>query len=530
MKWYLRIEYSKGYHKFKNKKYRCVYPLCHMILQGACVATFCALISFLYSNISCAGGPLNTAFGRSVVYQELSLPLAYRVDQGNLGTLSNAQATALVDSCFAVWQAVPTARISFVNEGYLSEDVAGSNVFSYFNDADGLNPILFDSDGSMVDAVFGIGAKDSVIGFAGSDVDQATGYYTEGIAVINGRFSEVFSHEQFKATFVHEFGHFIGLDHCQINTPYAGDGDTANDIYLPTMFPTATDDDTSLSTLNPDDEAALTLLYPQSPAIVDAAYGKIKGSVKWHTGLPVLGANIVAVKVGDEMMSRFSSVSDYFQQDTGAFEMLVTPGTYRLYIEPINRSFTGGSSVGPYAQTLLSPSFIKPVKTTFYNTDLTVGPGDTVQNIIITARPSRASTLCPAELLLGTTAQATGVLRQFRDSVLAATPLGRRYILLYQTYSPEINSLLMRNAAVRRLCRSVLRVFARELQTIMGNPEAGISPKLQQEIHVLCQTIGAASPTLRTVLNIINHNGDLSTMLSQLIKAAPLHANTSTVE
>ncbi len=46
--------------------------------------------------------------------------------------------------------------------------------------------------------------------------------------------------------FVHEFGHFIGLDHCQLNGQYVGDYNTDNDIYVPTMYPTATDDDTSL--------------------------------------------------------------------------------------------------------------------------------------------------------------------------------------------------------------------------------------------------------------------------------------------
>ena len=46
-----------------------------------------------------------------------------------------------------------------------------------------------------------------------------------------------------------------------------------NDIYIPTMYPTSTDNDTPLGDLNPDDKAAVTMLYPRSDTIVDAAYG-----------------------------------------------------------------------------------------------------------------------------------------------------------------------------------------------------------------------------------------------------------------
>ncbi len=78
---------------------------------------------------------------------------------------------------------------------------------------------------------------------------------------------------------MHEFGHFIGLDHSQINLQYVHDDVTENDIYIPTMFPTATDDDSPLGDLNPDDKAALTMLYPAEDSIVEAAYGRISGEL-----------------------------------------------------------------------------------------------------------------------------------------------------------------------------------------------------------------------------------------------------------
>lgn len=486
----------------------------HAFFSGILIAA-CLLIGFTVY----AGGPLSSTDGRGVIYQESDMPIPYSVDQGDLGIITNSDAATLVDTCFATWQAVPTAQISFINAGALPEDVNGSNYIAYFDGADGINPILFDSDGSIVDAFFGLGASDSVIGFSGSDYDPDTGYYTEGLALLNGKFSGYFSYEQFKATFVHEFGHFFGLDHCQINTSYAGDGDTANDVYLPTMFPTATDDDTPLASLNPDDTAAITLLYPAASGIVDAAYGKIRGTVTWRSGLPVLGANVVAVKVGDEKLSQFSSVSDYYQLNTGDYEMLVTPGTYRLFIEPINRSFTSGSSIGPYAQTLLSPSFTKPVLTSYYSADVTVAAGQTVDGIDFIARPAGTG-ICPAALALGQNAPSTNTLRIFRDEVLAATPQGRSYIRMYEEHAPELVSLITLYPDLRQACRGLLRRLAPELRVMMQQHTAGVSDGLRREIERLCAGMAArATPALKTALMNIKRDIGNSDILVNVLAA-----------
>jgi len=351
-----------------------------------------------------AGGPLVTHGGKAVIYQSSQFPLAFHPDQGTLGSYSNSTAVSLVEDCFEVWQLVPTATITFQNGGQLPADVNASNYSQYMEDySDGLNPIIFDSDGAIIEDYFGDGLGNQVIGFAGSAYSLGTGYYVEGLAVLNGRFSSYFTAEEFKASFVHEFGHFIGLDHCQINAPYVADGNQSNDRYVPTMFPTSTDDDTSLASLNPDDEAALTMLYPS--ADFEDHYGWITGRVLRSNGAPVLGANVVAVRVGDEDLSRFSSVSDYYQQNDGAFQMLVAPGSYRLFIEPIDRSFTGGSSVGPYAEDAGDYSFVNPVVTEYYNGDdeggqepdreaytaISVSAGETVDGIDFIAEGGEAA-------------------------------------------------------------------------------------------------------------------------------------------
>jgi PKD repeat protein len=360
-----------------------------------------------------AGGPLATFRGRAVVYQSSKFPIPFNPDQGSLGSYSNSTASALVEDCFEVWQSVPTATITVQNAGQLPADINASN-YSLYSDkfTDGLNPIIFDSDGAIIDDEFGAGMSDVVIGFAGSAYSTGTGYYLEGLAVLNGRFTAVFSEEEFKASFVHEFGHFLGLDHCQINAEYVADGNSNNDPYVPSMFPTSTDDDRTLASLNPDDEAALTMLYPA--ADVDEYYGWITGRVLRGDGSPVLGANVVAVKIGDEQLSRFSSVSDYYEQNDGSFQMLVTPGSYRLFIEPIDPAFTEGSSVGPYAEDASDASFVDPVTKEYYNgdgessqesdleenTQVSVSAGETADGIDFIAEgggtaPSSTSTASP---------------------------------------------------------------------------------------------------------------------------------------
>lgn len=353
---------------------------------------FLLVILMQHATVTHAGGPMLTdADCNPVVFLESDMPIPYSIDQGTLGLFSNSEAAAIVDDCFGTWQAVATARVSFRNAGALSADVTQYNIETFASKTDGINPVIFDSDGSIIDSLYGSGASDNIIGFSGSsyDYDAATGWhYTEGLSLLNGRFTQEpynWGPALFKATFVHEFGHFIGLDHCQINQQYVHDDNTTNDIYIPTMFPTATDDDTPLGDLNPDDKAALTMLYPGSEKTVNHAYGKISGTVRWQSGLPARGVNVVAVNRDDERMSRFSSVSDYCMQGDGSFEMLVTPGTYSFFVEPIYPLFTGGSSVGPYAENALSLSFIFPVIATEYDQTVTVAAGET-QTVEFAAR------------------------------------------------------------------------------------------------------------------------------------------------
>ena len=128
-----------------------------------------------YFNPGVLGQPIRWAGGQ----------LNYYVDQGPLSsTVTNQQATAMVDAAAALWSAVPTAGVTLTDMGPLNEDVSGANIvvsgtnFTVTNEQiDQLGQIsqpadvtpsatqypvgvIFDADGSVINALFGSGASD----------------------------------------------------------------------------------------------------------------------------------------------------------------------------------------------------------------------------------------------------------------------------------------------------------------------------------------------------------------------------------
>jgi hypothetical protein len=260
----------------------------------------------------------------------------YHVDLGDLGPLSNAQATSLTDRIFGEYTAIPGASIEYVNAGRILDpdtgaavDVNGTNVGKFLDDRFPTfqNPIIFDSDGRVVNA---LGGDAFVLGLAGvltftSDESAVS----EAIVVLNGSSLTrgIIGTTSFLGVFTHEFGHFAGpLDHQQINgsiadpnsrslPPPAGfSAAQAFDLYAPfmeTMYPFVFDPpagsqlgaqfgDTGffIATLDMDTMNALSNLYPTPD--YQASTGSIAGRVVIRTGsgdIPISGVNVIARRV-----------------------------------------------------------------------------------------------------------------------------------------------------------------------------------------------------------------------------------------
>jgi hypothetical protein len=338
------------------------------------------------ASIAHAGGPLAICGGAAVTYASpFTVNLNY--DQGTLGSRTNAQAAAIVNNAIAMWTNVSTAQITLTRGPDLPVDVTTANINTYYNNfSDGLNPVIYDTDGSITDLKLGTGANNSVLGFAGSGGNGTSGcHYAEGRAVINGKLAT--SDTTMTVVLAHELGHFIGLDHTQLNSAQGLSG--AN---YPLMYPVAY---RNSATLADDDISAITALYPDTN--VPTTYGTLQGNFRTAGGTALLGANIWVRENATGKL--YSVVSDYLTQGNGFFKMLLPPGTYTLHAEAIDATdpgsgidLTSGSGVGPYANDITDVSFQPP----FYSapnaggspmTPVVLGNG-TPNQIAITAAPA----------------------------------------------------------------------------------------------------------------------------------------------
>jgi hypothetical protein len=352
----------------------------------------------------------------------------YFTDPGDLSsTVTHAQADAMVAAAAAVWN-VPTANVTLAKGGVLAEHViaAGSNENAYFNgtgvifpaDVEATNyaavqiPVIYDSDGSVIDLLLGSGASDpsgclengvveSVDGFGSSGTIQHAVIVLNGLCV--GSEPEQLTQMQYQLTRV--FGRVLGLAWSQLNDDlFTGvSPETAAEMVVwPLMHPIDVRCGSytyqcmqNPFTLRPDDINALTSLYP----VESSGGGKIQsslntvsiaGTITFPQGQGMELVDVVAYRWilgqenGYEAYPAYSSTTGaLFQQnggnpvsgpepvsenggantaaDEGAWSMPYVStggaGANLYYLtEPINPLYWGDYSVGPYQRPVIAMS------------------------------------------------------------------------------------------------------------------------------------------------------------------------------
>jgi hypothetical protein len=355
------------------------------------IAGAAVVLAALASTAAGAGGPLFIDENGDFLLWGTAQPIAYRTDGGNLSSqVTAAEAQVRVDGMFDVWQNVASSNIAYARAGPILA-VAGFSdgdvsTAAEFNAVEGdcfdgdQSPVVYDANGSMFAA---LGFDPGVIGFAGPCAANGAGQIISGRAAMNGIFQDGIDNannfelndDEFDAAFIHEFGHFSGLDHSQVNKNCLVNVDGCEDddlAGLPTMFPFLMS--AEQRTLSTDDVAWISRLYPQAGTGGFAAtHGTISGVVYFSDGESQAQlVNVVArrVNTGGNQDRRIaaSSVSGYrfgfihgnsitgatsngvgssHPAHIGLFEIPVPAGSYTLEVEVILPDFVDGSSVGP---------------------------------------------------------------------------------------------------------------------------------------------------------------------------------------
>jgi hypothetical protein len=265
----------------------------------------------------------------------------YYVDQGPLSaSVNNQQATAMVDAAAALWNAVPTAGVTLADKGQLNEDVSGANIVvsgtNFTVTGEQTNQlgvitapadttpsatsfplgVIFDADGSVIDAVFGAGTAEQNSCenngvFFWLDKVNPDATIAHGIIVLNGlcatdsNMLEMMSFELERA-----FGRILGLDYAQVNPGALTNGEAGGMDGWPVMQPYTGLCGASGGACIPnptqlrwDDIAALNRIYPITAANLASFPGKqitaantvsIQGTISFRTGVGMQGVNVVA--------------------------------------------------------------------------------------------------------------------------------------------------------------------------------------------------------------------------------------------
>lgn len=301
-----------------------------------CLVRLVIILLVLAPSTVLGGGPKYIAgtayFDAAVVGQPVHWAggqLRYYVDQGPLSiTVTNQQATAMVDASAALWNRIPTAGVELTNMGSLNENVSGVNIqvnsSGQITAPSDIAPsasnypvaVIYDQDGSVIDGIFGTDTSkptacqnNSVYVWLDNINPDATAVH--GVILLNGRCAansdmvEMMSFQLERA-----FGRILGLDFSQVNPSAETDGEPNGMLGWPVMQPLSAacgamggECIPNPPTLRYDDIAALNRLYPITAANLADFPGKeitaantisIQGTVSFATGYGMQGVNVVA--------------------------------------------------------------------------------------------------------------------------------------------------------------------------------------------------------------------------------------------
>jgi hypothetical protein len=395
-----------------------------------------------YFNASAKGKPVVWAGGQ----------IAYYFDQGDLSaTVTKYPAEDLVNAAMNSWSSVATAAVKFTYNGTLAEDVSGTNVTVGPNGikmpAD-MQPtatnrplgIIFDTDGSVINAFFGAGASLPALcqqNGVMTKVDNISpsGNILHALIFINGLCTATTAQVTvLKYQLLRGVGQILGLDWSQANEEMfaANQVSSAGLAGWPIMHPierlcnaTGQSCIPNGAALRLDDVAALNRTYPVTAENIGLFSGKkltaantisVQGRIQFKRGQGMQGVNAVlrpmiagtdlpdvrytvtavsgayfqgnagnpitgATDASGNAVNRYGSddetVEGFFDVSGIPLPAGRTSANYQLTFEAVDPLDTGGASVGSYTTGQVTPSGTMP---TIYLPAL--APGSSVYKVV----------------------------------------------------------------------------------------------------------------------------------------------------
>jgi hypothetical protein len=290
-----------------------------------------------------------------------SKSIIYNIDQGPLGKLSNTQAADLVTKAFQQWSSVDTAKLTFEEGDPLDRDVTGANLSDFLNGLPSdVNPVIFDNDGGVTDAMLGGGASLDVPAFGLPDGNRVTptGLIAGGFLVINARAldglfdPDDLSMDDLTRIVEQGVGSMLDLAPSDLNDEVIFAGNVPDNAAVPIMHPGSAINGYTIpvlgggTALTVDDRMSVSALYPSGT--FSSSTGTIQGQVLLPDGTTGLqGIDVIARKTDDPMKTAVSAISgESFESGglgsrdpslRGAFTIHVPPGSYTLEFRPLRR-------------------------------------------------------------------------------------------------------------------------------------------------------------------------------------------------